>query len=209
MVLSISSIAILTSYLGTLALLLTARPALFEIFLIVEGAGHRWVSLTWWAILITICNWDATLIAFRFLWSLRRLRDSRALLMLKYITPIRNFHIKDQSYGLKGLADCSFSFSISQRPWSRGSHNYYYYVIIIIFSFLHQKLVCKVFENSFWFIDDSCQMILKPMKKKQSTLLLTWLLCFVLIKAFKTAINFSIIFSRPAHRTIAQFLLIF
>ena len=42
--LSICTAAILASYLSTIALLLAARPALFEIFLIVEGASHRWVS---------------------------------------------------------------------------------------------------------------------------------------------------------------------
>ena len=41
---SISTVAILASYLSTVALLLTATLALFEIFLNVEGASHRWVS---------------------------------------------------------------------------------------------------------------------------------------------------------------------
>lgn len=47
-------------------------------FLSVEGAGHWWISRTLWAIL-TICDWEVALIAFHFLWSLRRLRDSIAL----------------------------------------------------------------------------------------------------------------------------------
>lgn len=71
----------MASYLTTEALLLTARPALFENFLVVEGASHGWVSCTLCAIL-TVSDWEVALIAFHFLGSLRRLwllRDSRAL----------------------------------------------------------------------------------------------------------------------------------
>ena len=88
MVLSKSIIAIMTSYLVIVALQLTARPALCDIFLSVEGAGHWWISRTFWAI-FTVNDCVFALIAFQFLWSLRVLRDSRGLRIF-FIAQIQN-----------------------------------------------------------------------------------------------------------------------